>query len=216
MTLRALYMFTALLMVGACTTSGTYNYQDYLQKKELRALQTKENFQHCYGYGCRKVADVTLSDAEWQSIASGFQSIQTAEKERAQIARAIGIFEEIVGEKTGTKADRAGTYSNIAPLSHDCVDESVNTTIYLALLKQNGLLKSHTMHAPSARVPILQGRLGFVPHQTASITDTATNQRYAVDSWFHDNGHPAEIVAFEAWKKGWNPSRNQRKNENNL
>lgn len=216
MTCRAIYMLSALLLVGACVTSGTYSHQDYLQKKELRTVQSRENFQHCYGYGCRKVADVELSQKEWQSITNGFEAVQTADQERAQISQAIGMFETIVGEKTGTKADKAGTYSNIAPLSHDCVDESVNTTIYLALLKQNGLLKFHTMHAPSARVPILQGRLGFVPHQTASITDTATNQRYAVDSWFHDNGHPAEIVAFETWKKGWNPSRNQHKNENNL
>ncbi len=204
----------SFLILSACATGGAYSPQDYLQKKELRTLQTRANFQHCYGYGCRKVADVVLSDTEWKSIARGFSTVSSAEGERAQIALAIAKFENIVGAKTGTSADKAGTYANIAPKSHDCVDESVNTTIYLMMLRQNGLMKYHTMHAPSARFPALHGR--FAPHQTASITETASGQRFAVDSWFHDNGVPAEIIEFDTWKKGWHPPEKPSNDENNL
>lgn len=37
------------------------------------------------------------------------------------------------------------------------------------------------------------------------IIETQSQKRYAVDSWFHNNGQPAEIITLEKWKKGWKP-----------
>ena len=44
-----------------------------------------------------------------------------------------------------------------------------------------------------------------MPHTTAVIEDIGTGTRYAVDSWFFDNGIPPAIVELSAWKKGWGP-----------
>ncbi len=44
------------------------------------------------------------------------------------------------------------------------------------------------------------------PHTTAVIHESASGQRYAVDSCFYDNGFPATIVPFEVWKAGYIPA----------
>ncbi len=35
--------------------------------------------------------------------------------------------------------------------------------------------------------------------------EVGSGQSYAVDSWFHDNGVPAEIVPLPDWLSGWMP-----------
>lgn len=51
---------------------------------------------------------------------------------------------------------------------------------------------------------------GFIllgwPHTTAVISETVSGRRFAVDSWFHDNGQPPEIVALDIWRWGWSPA----------
>jgi hypothetical protein len=88
---------------------------------------------------------------------------------------------------------------------HDCVDESLNTTIYLTLLEQKGLLRHHNVEDPTVRLPIIHS--GRWPHQTAVISEIETSKFYAVDSWFHDNGAKAEIVPLRKWKDGWKPKK---------
>jgi hypothetical protein len=43
------------------------------------------------------------------------------------------------------------------------------------------------------------------PHSTAVIHEQISGNRYAVDSWFYDNGEPATIVPFDVWKSGYIP-----------
>jgi hypothetical protein len=44
-----------------------------------------------------------------------------------------------------------------------------------------------------------------MPHTTAVIEETASGDRYAVDSWFLDNGQPPYIARLEVWKAGGAP-----------
>jgi hypothetical protein len=41
------------------------------------------------------------------------------------------------------------------------------------------------------------------PQTIAIIHDKTTGERYAVDSWFYDNGSPATMVPFDVWKDGY-------------
>ena len=61
------------------------------------------------------------------------------------------------------------------------------------------------MERPESRLPLLGG--GFGPHQTAVIIDRATGERFAVDTWFYDNGEPAEVIPMDDWFYGWHPNR---------
>lgn len=192
------------LALSACAGSGDGRYAPYLARKGVTRL-APDGFDHCHGYGCRLIGKAALTDGDWQDIEPLFVANRSAEEERVAIASAIGIFEQKIGERTGTSADKGGTYVQLGDNQHDCVDESVNTTIYLSLLDGHGLLRHHTAGTPTARIPPFSRGLG--PHQTAIITDTGSSDRFAVDSWFHDNGVPAEIVPLDAWFFGWRPGK---------
>lgn len=133
-----------------------------------------------------------------------YAPLQSPEAERERIKTAIGLFEQKVGAKTGTSVDIHGTFFKTGKYQLDCVDESTNTTVYLSLLQQKGLIRFHRVEGPSVRLPLIHA--GRWPHQTAVITELNTSEFFAVDSWFHDNGAPAEIISLKEWKEGWKPN----------
>ena len=187
-----------VLLTGCA--SVTYTPEAYLEKKNVFQY-VPSGFQHCRGYGCQFISDVSLDAEDWAALSTVFHAqASTAKKERGQIRQAIGVFEQRVGALTGTGNDKYGTFQKLGSYQLDCVDESVNTTVYLLLLKQKGWVRFHDVEAPTSRVGVMRW-----PHQTAVMRETQTGQLYAVDSWFHDNGRPAEIIPLEQWKDGWKP-----------
>jgi len=193
----------ALLILSACGFADQDGYQYYLSRYNLPDPEP-EQFPHCHSYGCLKYYLVTLNKAEWAEIDSVFTPpSRTAEQERERIEIALGKFETIVGGLTGTDRDVGNTFKKMGDGQLDCVDESTNTTIYLDLLKQREHLKFHTIKEPRSRFAI--HAMQFWPHQTAVIEETESAQKYAVDSWFDDNGHPAHIVPIDLWQQGWKP-----------
>lgn len=161
----------------------------------------------CSGGGCADIKRVSLTQEEWQKVVAIFNNANAANKvsgvqERQQISKAVGMLEEIVGVKAGTSTDRAGTFDNSSyPGQLDCNDEAINTTTYMRLMLQNGLIKLHEIEDLRTRNFFFTGW----PHTTAVIHEIATGNRFAVDSWFYDNGVPATIVPFEQWKSGYVP-----------
>lgn len=198
------------LFLSACANGHP---QDYLRMRDIPA-PTLQSFTHCYSYGCEKRANVGLPKDTQNKLNNLFKiKPQSAEEERKNISLAIQIFEQDIGEIVGTKNDKYGTfrlYQDSDPktrrFQQDCIDESTNTTIYLTLLQDLGYLKFHHPAFPANRQPILN-RVNWW-HQTAVIEEIATGQKYAVDSWFEDNGYPAHIVPLTEWKKGWKPKKN--------
>jgi hypothetical protein len=164
---------------------------------------TLEAFDVCSGGGCAEIKRVSLTKEEWQKVVAIFNASQVnAEQERKQISLAVGKLEELVGVKTGTSTDRAGTFDNSSyPGQQDCNDEAINTTTYMRLMLQNGLIKLHQVEDMRTRNFFFTGW----PHTTAVIHEVATGHRFAVDSWFYDNGVPATIVPFDQWKSGYVP-----------
>lgn len=166
-------------------------------------VPTLNGFDMCMGGGCAEVKHVSLSLEEWQQIAAIFsdeRAVPDAAHERKLIALAIGKFEKMIGAKTGTSQDLAGTF-NYIPGQLDCNDEAINTTTYIRLMRQNGLVKLHETEDMRTRNFFFTGW----PHSTAVMHEVATKERYAVDSWFYDNGFPATIVPFALWKSGYIP-----------
>lgn len=170
---------------------------------------TLDAFSVCYGGGCAETQKLALDADDWQRIAAIFskskiENVEAAtEQERENIAEAIGVFESIVGLKTGTDTDRAGTFDNSKFAGQlDCNDEAINTTTYLRLMVSNGLIQFHAVEDMRTRNFFFTGW----PHSTAVMHEVASHQRYAVDSWFYDNGLPATIVPFEVWKSGYIPA----------
>lgn len=168
-----------------------------------RTTPTLNQIEVCHGGGCVQIGHVALTLEEWRQITRLYASpSQHAAEERARVAASIGVFETIVGRKIGTSTDKAGTFDNAKyPGQLDCNDEAINSTTYLRLLKQSGYLLFHEIEDMRTRDFFFTGW----PHTTAVMHDIKTGERFAVDSWFYDNGHAATIVPFDAWKDGYHP-----------
>ena len=84
------------------------------------------------------------------------------------------------------------------PTQQDCVDEATNTTSYMMVLEQNGLLKYHKVGAPFSKENLLRGVAGW-PHWTAVLIEQGSGQHWAVDSWIYPNGENPAVVETEKW-----------------
>ena len=203
---RWLFIFTGALLplLGGCAHDNLQTYEYYLINRGLEQKQTAQSFQHCHGYGCKFISTVNFKPEDWRPVKAAFSPTPaTPEQERQAIRNAIAVFEQKAGALAGTQNDHWGTFRKTGSYQHDCVDESTNTTVYLLLLQQQGLLRFHKLEAPTARLPVIHA--GRWPHQSALISEIETSKFFAVDSWFHDNGAPPEIVPLKQWKEGWKP-----------
>lgn len=175
---------------------------DVFVREDIITDPDPAQFNVCYNYGCASLAWVKLSDEQWQQLRAVFaQSAAAPSAEREQIRTAIALFETIVGAATGTANDKGGTFPGMAQTGQmDCIDESINTTIYLRMLQKNALLRWHSVADRSTRWSLFSW-----PHTTAVIEEHASRRRWAVDAWFLDNGKPPFVLPLEIWKGGWQP-----------
>jgi hypothetical protein len=152
----------------------------------------------CYDFGCKRQATVSLSNDEWKSVAGWFNPVATdARSERQQIRHAIGWMEAVIGTHTPTSNDVGQNLSEDAqfPGQLDCIDESRNTTTYLKLFEQHGLLQWHRVTERAHRKSL------FDQHWSGQIEDNSTGKRYVVDSWFHPNGYLPYVQNADEWVK---------------
>ncbi len=175
-------------------------------------LKSHKRFGVCYGYGCKYYQQTGLTDTEWQNVRDVFApAAQTPEDERKMISKAIALIEQYIGPKTGTDKDKArAVVINFSTKTQmDCIDEAFNSTSYLYLLRQDGLIRLHTLGGH------LRRNLSDLtyPHSTATIHEIGKEitiegeGHYVVDSWFHENGALAEIVPAKQWKGRWYPDK---------
>lgn len=196
------WMIFSLLLLTSCSGQYSSDYRPALNQKNINEPEP-QYFQHCHGYGCQYKTEIRLSEKDWKEISKVMKKAKDAPAERQNIKIAIALFEQKVGAIAGTSTDVHGTFVELGRDQLDCSDESLNTTMYLVIMDKKGLLKFHTPGAPDGRVPIIHA--GLWPHRTATMIEKDSGRVYAVDSWFWDNGEPAEIVPLDKWKAGWKP-----------
>lgn len=154
-------------------------------------------FVHCYDFGCKSRMELRYDEAQWQAIRSIMQrGNRDAGAEKQAIRLAVATMERFSGEIAGTGLDKAGNYPGYdLPGQMDCIDESTNTFQYLSALEELDLLKWH-------RVDLKQRRMvWFITHWTATISELESGRRFAVDSWYRDNGEPPYIQPIEDWQR---------------
>lgn len=192
---RALLGWFLLLLAG-------HGMADSAQEADLIRNPAPARFNICFNHGCQSLADVSLTPGQWQEIRKLFSPEPVSPREeRVRTAQAVGKLETLVGKLTGIDNDRGGSLAGLWMSNQmDCIDESTNTHTYLVMLKNDGLLKYH-VPADSARRILPRIYL----HATAVIREITTNQNYAVDSWFLDNGQPPFVVPLSTWRWGWEP-----------
>ena len=171
---------------------------------DIISTPTPSRYSVCFDHSCSSVVIDSLSDAEWHQVAAPLRNpASSAAQERAAIARSMALFETIIGRHTGTTLDRGRNIAGFGqPGQLDCIDESTNTTTYLRLLERDGLLRFHRVAERATRFGLFVG----MPHSTAVIEEFDSGSRYAVDSWFRDNGQLPHIVRLEDWRSGLDPA----------
>lgn len=180
------------------------NVNDSQKYKAFIGKPQPEAYSICLHNTCHDIAFVSLSKQQWQQVMTIFSiEAASAEIEREHIKQAIALLETMTGQQTLTHLDRAK--NNLAKGitgQMDCIDEATNTTVYLRLIAEADLLKWH-QQAPRISRGILTGN---APHTTATIIETASQQRFVVDSWFEDNGEQPHVVPLAEWQSGWKPA----------
>lgn len=151
----------------------------------------------CMNFGCKQKQTISLKQSEWESVANWLkQPTNDPQTEREYIKKAIGWMEVVVGRHTPTHRDVGGDLVNeraVFPGQLDCIDEANNTTTYLTLFEQNGLLKYHKVVEQAYRRAI------FDQHWAGQIEEIETGQRWVVDSWFQHNGYLPYIQTAVKW-----------------
>jgi len=150
----------------------------------------------CWDYGCDRNERVVVPLAGWERIRALFRpAAPSPARERERVAQAIALFEQSVGPLTGTDADRYGNVVGSGrPGQMDCIDESRNTDGYLRVLAERGLLSWHDVGRRRERLKWILDQ-----HWTAVIIDHTDGRRWAVDSWFLDNGKRPYVQPLDAW-----------------
>jgi hypothetical protein len=176
-----------------------------IQTPEFIANPDPSHFSVCHGNTCAKRASVSLSAEEWARVRAVFEPPpRTAAEERLQVGRAVALLEDLVGSRTGTDQDLPKDLGFGRPGQLDCVDEATNTTVYLTLIFNDGLLSWHSVGGRATRGPFT-GLLTQWPHSTAVMRDETIDREFAVDAWFLGNGEPPFIVPMSQWWSGWRP-----------
>lgn len=196
--MKSLKTVLICLFLSGCTAHYSADDTDSFYKFYKTTPPHDNTAKICHGNNCRLKTPVTFKKQDLNKIAAPLRKTRTAATERAALRQVIANFEIRAAGPAGTFQDEYKTDMGMGDGEQDCVDEATNTTSYLLILQENGFLKFHTIERPAARWP---------PHVTAVIRDKKTGTAYVVDSWFHYNGVPAEIVPLSEWKDGWRPAR---------
>lgn len=177
----------------------------------------------CHGYGCLVQEPVTYSQGQLGEVRRLLFAAHDAGGERQRLAEALGRLYGWAGQQSAIRNDRGGNYADEGVSGRmDCIDHATTTTRLLRLLERRGALHFHRVLAPVRRA-----RLLIFEHHAAQVAELppaggadgtigaegtdggtasgAEEARYAVDSWFFDNGQPAVILPLDRWLAGDGP-----------
>ena len=140
-------MLFILLTATACAGPGARLARDYIVDHGVVNPQP-ENFKFCYGHGCNRSAQLHLDKMQWQKVRRVFTpATSDAAMERQRLTEAIAVLERIVGKMTGTDRDIGGTFPGTFRRGQlDCVDEAINTSTYLTMMEDDGLIHFHRFY----------------------------------------------------------------------
>lgn len=155
----------------------------------------------CYDYGCQTETAVTFPPAVLAAAAAPLAGAGDGAAERAALGEVIGRLYRYAGTRTPIWRDKGGnTEDDGVEGRMDCIDHSTTTTHFLEMLAASGRLRFHTIQPR-----VMRSRFLVMDHWTAVLRDKASGELYAVDSWFGDNGDPAEVLPLADWRAGQDP-----------
>lgn len=164
----------------------------------------EEQVDICYNWSCIAQAQVVYGGEQLQEVQRLLALADDDESERALLSQALGRLYRWAGEQSDVGHDRGGNQWDGEVYGRmDCIDHSTSTTRLLRLLERRGWLRWHRVLEPVRRTRFVLGQ-----HFAAAVETVGTGEapaRFAVDTWFMDNGEPAVILPLESWLRGDGP-----------
>jgi len=192
--------FILCLMLSACAKGNGINLAPYTD-----AGARPEKFRVCHGFGCSFKTPVWLEEKQWRNVISVFRrTARTPEAERQKIAKAIARMEKHVAKAAGLSPD-LGEATTFEKDQHqmDCIDEAINTSMYLKFFADVGALKFHEVAPPVHRGYFING---MWPHNSAAVRELESGGIYVIDSYYEDNGGKVYVVPLDEWLAEWRPA----------
>lgn len=172
------------------------------------AAHAVEQVAVCFNYGCSSQQTVEFSEPELDALRGLLGLADSAEQERIILALVIGRMYWRAGQQTPVVADRGGNFADEGqPGSMDCIDHSTTTTGFLRILERRTMLHFHRVLEPVRRGVVWQHLSAQIEELGKGLmpAETENSGRYAVDSWYVDNGRPAIVMPVDEWKDGGGP-----------
>ena len=135
----------------------------------------------CTAHDCRVEIPFKLSADILNQTKNILTKAHDGESERQYLLESIAKIEQIIGQETHTNKDRAGYNSFLEPgdaTQMDDADETMNTTQYLLVMYNYGLVRYNILIGPK----IIQNKWVVV------LQDTKTNKKYGLDTSVRANG----------------------------
>ncbi len=163
----------------------------------------------CRQYTCQEIINIAIPKMEWlQATQLLNEKPRSASLERALLTEVFSRMEVILGRIARTQYDIGGTFRvdkmpQVNSIQLDCVDEAFNMYVFFNLLNNEGRLYWHEVGNIVHRGWLFDMNY---PHTALTVIDKNTREQFVIDSWFHDNGRPPELLSLQRWKSGWTPA----------
>ncbi len=182
----------------------------------------------CFNYGCARQVTISVSEERLREIHDVFDDVLTAADEREAVSGAVAALYRIAATQTPIGADRAGNLRDEEANGRmDCIDHSTTTTAMLKMMEKRGWLRFHRVLPPvrrnrlifqhfSAALEMIEGEIILLVRPdceharryckvlTLDILETGSGgeRRFAVDTWYVEQGEPALVLPLNEWLSG--------------
>ncbi len=161
----------------------------------------------CFNWSCKSRQRITMTAADMAEVANQMALCPgNSLHDRLQRMR-IGIWQmETLAEKYQplfANDEAVNDRDQVLEGRMDCIDNTSNTTTYLNVLHDLGLLPGWLMEEPRIRQ-----RFSDLVHWTAVVVDSRDAGSWSVDAWLRPNGHLPFVMPLKAWKSDkipWDP-----------
>jgi hypothetical protein len=189
------------MLCAACTTGQSLYLEEYKSLYQGRA-PTPSNFFTCYAWECKSIARVSLSPEEWKLARAPLEeAAPDARTERRQIARGVVIMEGLTGLRMAATEEQRSEFFGGDSDKLDCIDDSLNTWVYLTLLDSDGLLVHHAVGGIAHGGTVLTRDV----RNSASLVVKATGEQFAIDPTQAKDGGPPPTFPLALWEGDWPP-----------
>jgi hypothetical protein len=202
-------------MTVAKTLVGQSNFNDItgnlvfspLAPGYLISEQGSATLSVCYNWSCNNITRLQLSTDElaevkrYMDACAGDRLFERLQRLRIGVWRMEVLVKQHIPELANDLAVNDQEYALNGRT--DCVDNATNTTTFLSILSDLGVLQGWAVGKSSVR-----DRLTKDVHWTATVIDEGNGRQWAVDSWFRPHGHLPFVSPLSDWaagRKPWEP-----------